>query len=169
MGLQPQATPWRDPVYKLTGKSILDIGGGPVSMLLKTEEFERAIVIDPCEYPEWVKARYQAAGIEFYKIAGEDLLTPGMIDELQEFPPVDEIWIYNVLQHTQDPEKIIDNARKLAKTIRIFEWINTEITAGHPHSLSQEKLDLWLGGHGTIENLNRNNCFGWAYYGVFNY
>jgi 2-polyprenyl-3-methyl-5-hydroxy-6-metoxy-1,4-benzoquinol methylase len=33
----------------------------------------------------------------------------------------DEVWIYNCLQHTQDPELIIQNAKKSAKILRIFE------------------------------------------------
>ena len=28
-------------------KSVLDIGGGPVSLLLKCENFKKAIVVDP--------------------------------------------------------------------------------------------------------------------------
>lgn len=140
------------------GKNILDVGGGPTSLLLKCENLGECTVIDPCEYPDWVKKRYELAGIEYIKISGE------------EFVPWknDEVWIYNVLQHTKDPEKIIENAKNSSSIIRIFEWIDTETNAGHPHSLTKEKLDTWLGGEGKTEYLNgQNGCFGNCYYGIF--
>lgn len=165
MGLSPQKTPWRDPEYDLNGKSVIDIGGGPVSMLLKSVNFSKAIVVDPCNYPQWVKQRYNEAGIDYYRMSGEDLLD----ESKMIFDKVDEVWIYNVLQHTKDPEKIIKNAKTLAKTIRIFEWVDTRVTIGHPHVLKKENLDKWLDGPGKVEFLDKNNCYGKAYFGVFNY
>jgi len=45
------------------GKRILDIGGGPVSMLLKTQNLAFGMVCDPITYPAWVYERYRAKGI----------------------------------------------------------------------------------------------------------
>jgi hypothetical protein len=81
--------------------------------------------------------------------------------------PFDEVWIYNCLQHTIDPEKILANARASAKIIRIFEWIDEPISIGHPQLLTQEKLDKWLGGVGKVEDINQQGCHGRCYYGVF--
>lgn len=140
----------------ISGK-ILDIGGGPVSLLLKSPN-ATGKVVDPCGYPQWVHDRYKLAGIEYQQIAGED------IDESE----YDEVWIYNVLQHTKDPKKIIDNAKNAGKIIRLFEWVNTRITKGHPHSFTASQLDEWLGGNGKTEVLNgQANCFGECYYGIF--
>jgi len=147
------------PVYDLQGKSIVDIGGGPVSMLLKAVGHHGSAVIDPCDYPEWITDRYLDAGILFSKQRGEDITIKHYL--------CDEAWIYNVLQHTDSPETIIDNARRMASTVRLFEWIDIPAYLGHPQELKAQLLDEWLGGHGTVEEMNENGCVGRAYYGVF--
>ena len=127
-------TPFR---FTMQGKRILDIGGGPSSLLLKCVNVQ-GMVIDPLELPQWV--------IETY----------------------DESWIYNILQHSENPEKIIQNAKRISKLIRIFEWIDTKANIGHPCSLTKDKLNHWLGGQGQIEQINGiSNCYGKAYYGIF--
>lgn len=145
------------------GKQIIDIGGGPVSLLLKTHNrHERCVVVDPCEYPDWVSARYAEGNIFMSRETGEGLKASGY----------DEVWIYNCLQHTEDPKKIIENARKAAPVLRIFEWVNTGTSLGHPHDLKPELLNEWIGGYGTTEYINETNngrdyAVGECYYGVF--
>lgn len=141
------------------GKKILDIGGGPVSMLLKCDRV-RGTVVDPCDYPAWVKDRYIVAGIEYIKQPAEN-------SDIYLGREYDEAWIYNCLQHTVDPEKIIANAKKVAKTIRIFEWIDHPVNAMHPQMLTEEKLNEWLGGSGKTEILNTRDLQGKCFYGVF--
>lgn len=157
MGLTCYANYGKWPCYNLEGKSVLDIGGGPVSMLLKCENRGFCKVADPCNFPTWVINRYMESQIAFIHITGEELL----------WGESDEVWIYNVLQHTQDPELIIQNAKNLAPVIRIFEWIDLPPHEGHPQELKEEELNKWLGGTGTTEWLNENGCYGRAYYGVF--
>ncbi len=148
-------TPFR---FTMQGKRILDIGGGPSSLLLKCVNVQ-GMVIDPLELPQWVIDRYKIAGIRFQKIKAEDL------DEKETY---DESWIYNILQHSENPEKIIQNAKRISKLIRIFEWIDTKANIGHPCSLTKDKLNHWLGGQGQIEQINGiSNCYGKAYYGIF--
>lgn len=165
MGLTCYSNNGKWPCYNLEGKSVLDIGGGPTSMLLKCENRGRSKVADPCDYPSWVVNRYTEARIAYVKIQGEELLPgkkiPGKIDKW------DEVWIYNVLQHTEDPKRIIRNAKLLGKTIRIFEWLDIPAHEGHPQELKDYLLDMWLDGKGTTEWLNENGCYGRAYYGVF--
>ncbi len=141
------------------GKSILDIGGGPSSLLLKVTGASRMVVADPLEFPLWVYERYRIAGIEVLSVKGEDLHLTGF----------DECWIYNTLQHTEDPRKIILNAQRAAKVIRIFEWIDMPVSPGHLYSLKKEELDTWLGGEGQTDILNNREkeLFGKCYYGAF--
>lgn len=179
MGLQCYANNGKWPCYNLDRKSILDIGGGPTSLLLKCENRGRTVVVDPCQYPNWTYHRYQELGIEFLTNKGEDPITTYCLcsEELdQNQHPLckahekitfDEAWIYNVLQHTEDPEAIIQNAQKYSRLIRIFEWIDIPAHEGHPQELKEELLNEWLGGKGTTEHLNENGCYGRAYYGVF--
>jgi 2-polyprenyl-3-methyl-5-hydroxy-6-metoxy-1,4-benzoquinol methylase len=146
-------------IIDLHGKTVVDIGGGPNSLLLKAVN-GKGIVIDPCDYPKWVEDRYWMANIEHLKIPGEEI-----DDELLK--KADEVWIYNVLQHVKDPELIVKKAKQ-AKVIRIFEWIDAETNEMHPHTLKSDKLDEWLGGKGQVEQLNgENECFGTSYYGTF--
>ena len=144
------------------GLDILDIGGGPSSLLLKTKGFHHALVADPCEYPEWVAERYKAHGVDYIKTAGEDLNSVALCDE---------VWMYNVLQHTKSPEKIIKNAMAALKPggiFRIFEWVNHPTNTAHPHSLSPAELREWIGQKGgAVEFLNENGCHGEAFYGAF--
>lgn len=146
-------------VIDVEGKTILDIGAGPVSMLLKVINSPKMYAVDPCEYPEWVYDRYIEANIMPINSAGEE------VDDIGEV--FDEVWIYNCLQHVQNPEKVIKNARKAGKTVRIFEWVDLPAHEGHPHELKADDLDKWLGGIGRVEELNSNGCIGKAYFGVF--
>lgn len=150
------------PSYDLGGKSIMDIGGGPASILLKCKNFKKAIVVDPCTYPKWVHDRYSLHGITFLHQKGED------IDETN---PMDEAWIYNVLQHVDDPEKLVRNAVRTSRILRIFDWLDTPPWLGHPHTIHREDLYDWISGrplqHRIEEMQGENGCQGTAFYGVF--
>lgn len=162
MGLQNISDGAHWPYYNLEGKSVLDIGGGPSSMLLKTHNSSRRMVADPCKYPAWIYTRYEYAGISWSLEPAE------LIDNEYRF---DEVWIYNVLQHTSDPKKIINNARIIGNKIRIFEWIDIPAHPGHPQELKKKLLDEWFEGSGTTEDMRskpENGCNQVAYYGVFN-
>lgn len=118
------------------GKTILDIGGGPTSMLLCTQADHRTVV-DPCPYPDWTRARYEAAGIELVVSTGEDFDSAGQV--------YDEAWCYNVLQHVRDPREVIATMRRSARVIRLFEWVNLPPHEGHPHELKSAELAEWGG------------------------
>lgn len=150
----------RWPLYDLQGRSVLDIGGGPVSMLLKCINGGPRVVVDPCEYPEWVDERYKVAGITWWPQTGEWL-------DAHPQHAFDEAWIYNVLQHVVDPQTVIRGAMKHARVIRLFEWVDIPPHAGHPHELKAEKLDEWLGTPGHVEWCTEPGCHGKCYFGVF--
>jgi hypothetical protein len=114
-------------------------------------------VVDPLEYPKWTYDRYSAKGIDCLVFRGEDVIEEGY----------DEAWIYNCLQHTDDPELIIKNALKSAKTLRIFEWVNIPPHDGHPIELTKEKLDAWIGKEGQTIQLAESGCFGLAYFNTY--
>ena len=140
--------------FNVFGKTILDIGGGPTSMLLKAKNLKEGLVCDPLKYPEWTKLRYLEKNINVKAIRGEDIIEEGW----------DEVWIYNCLQHTDDPEKIIHNALKAAKILRIFEWVDIPPHEGHPQMITKEFLDKCLSKNGNTVELAENGCFGKAYY-----
>ena len=143
--------------FDVEGSSILDIGGGPASMLLKTVNLLRGLVVDPIDYPQWTVDRYAMKNIEVRVATGETVNETGW----------DEVWIYNCLQHTEDPGLIIANARKAAPILRIFEWIDIPPHPGHPHTLTESTMNHWIGARGNTVNLATTGCYGRAYYGVF--
>jgi 2-polyprenyl-3-methyl-5-hydroxy-6-metoxy-1,4-benzoquinol methylase len=157
MGLEFYKNPYTPYNLKNYGK-VLDIGGGENSLLLKAEEPRDCVVLDPCDYPQWVTDRYKWKGIDFIQGKAEEMSLEGF----------DSCWLYNVLQHTEDPEKVCYNAKKAGKLIRIFEWIETPTNIGHIHTLTKKDLDKWLGGYGKTEMLNGRGCYGLSFYGVFN-
>jgi hypothetical protein len=143
----------------LAGRSVIDIGGGPVSLLLKCRNRGDCVVADPLigEFPGWVRERYRENLIEPWRMRGEELNASGF----------DEAWIYNVLQHVDDPAMVCANARHAAEVVRVFEWIDIPAYDGHPHELTQDMLEEWLGGKGMTVTLAEDGCFGRAFYGVF--
>ena len=144
--------------FDVGGARIIDIGGGPTSMLLKTINLAaRSLVVDPLLYPMWTYDRYSAKGIDSLVVRGEDIFEQGY----------DECWIYNCLQHTDDPERIIKNALNAAKTLRIFEWIDVPAHDGHPIELTKQKLDAWIGNEGQTIRLAESGCFGKAYFNTY--
>lgn len=145
--------------FDVGNKSILDIGGGPTSMLLKCINLTRGKVCDPLEYPLWTKLRYADHNIEVEVISGETINETGW----------DEVWVYNCLQHVDDVGALLNNAKRAARILRLFEWIDIPPHPGHPQMLTKELLDSLIGipGSGTVY-LSEQGCYGRAYYGVFN-
>jgi glycosyltransferase involved in cell wall biosynthesis len=162
MGLAWEWNPAHTTAYTLDlrGKSVIDIGGGPVSLLLKARNGGKLTVVDPCPYPAWVDMRYTAAGIEIRRFKGEDLIENTLVE------PADEVWIYNCLQHVEDPALVLRNAKRLGRVIRLIEQLNVGVCPGHPHNLTQEWLEAQL-GKGMVEQINEPCIFGTFFFGVF--
>lgn len=144
-----------------TPSKVLDIGGGPVSIMTKTSNIlSGSLVVDPLAecYPGWVHDRYATKNIKCIKMNGEDTNT---LDTT-----FDEVWMYNVLQHTDDPKKIISNMLSLGNTVRVFEWIDIPPHEGHPHMLTEQFLNDNFGSKGGVVELGESGCFGRAWYNV---
>jgi hypothetical protein len=170
-------------VIDLKGKAVLDIGGGPVSLLLKCIGRSRScMVVDPGKWPKWVMRRYRTAGIGYAWTRAESLTesplhwthTDLMTQEETHGEVIfDEVWIYNVLQHVDDPELVIANARKAADLIRIFEWLDVPAYEGHPHELKADELLGYLGSNWaqfdryTIRDVDEDGAVGRAFFGAF--
>ncbi len=170
MGLKPdKGWPYG---YKASG-SILDIGGGPVSLLLKTTGYRSAKVQDPTNYPSWVYQRYIDHGIAISRTPGERMI--GDLESLSWITPAqyDEVWVYNCLQHTEDPKRILDNVvaylTPKGRVFRFFEWTNIPPHEGHPHMITDSMFDeiRSMGkvqpdpvAHISSGHIDREGCFG---------
>lgn len=157
MGLQALTVDAKWPAYDLGGRSVLDIGGGPTSLLLKCVNGGRRVVADPADWPGWVGERYAGAGIEYVREPGEK----------RRRWRFDEVWLYNVLQHVGYPERLVARARAAGKVVRAFDWLDTAVADGHPHTLRQRDMDRWFGGTGAVVDLAESECYGRSWSGVF--
>ena len=160
MGLRSLPNVGHPPTYDLKGLSVVDLGGGPVSLLLKCENSASALsVVDPCAYPDWVKARYEACGIAYFQQRAEDF----------HCSAYDEVWLYNVLQHVEDPEKVVAMAKQARRVVRVFEWIDIPAYQGHPHELKADVLADWFDGSAEwdVYDLDESGAVGRAFAGCF--
>ena len=150
----------------LTDKDIIDIGGGPVSMLLKRENTGsgKSVVVDPLPAHESTIHRYLEKGIHYWQAKAETVL-PYLGKNAY-----DEAWIYNCLAHVKDPEKVLTEAKRVAKTLRIFEVLHTGTDYMHPWTFERDFFDSILGdGGSTIELAEPGGVIGEAYFGIFNF
>lgn len=139
--------------------SVLDVGCGPVSMLLRANVHGgRAVGVDPLPISDETRARYVKAGVLFVNAKAETLFAG-------TFPETfDEVWLYNCLQHTDDPAGILKAIASLGKRVRIFEWLNTPPTAGHPHTLTErlfaDAFASWTRQVWTCGTLAKHDLYG---------
>jgi hypothetical protein len=123
--------------YEITTAGVIwDVGGGPISLLLKAVGWEQAVVIDPAPYPDWTSERYAHMGIEVQRMSAEDAF-----DSLVMRP--DEVWIYNTLQHVEDPAYVVHEACKAAPVVRLFEWVEEPTNDCHLHTLHAADLERY--------------------------
>jgi glycosyltransferase involved in cell wall biosynthesis len=116
------------------GAKILDVGCGPVSLLQRTKHGPSRGV-DPLPMSKTTRARYLEAGVELLSMPAEEMPT----DET-----FDEIWMYNLLQHTRDPREILRRITACSETgtnVRIFEWLDMGVSPGHPQNLAEALFD----------------------------
>jgi hypothetical protein len=140
MGLKAENFDGRYPVIDFRGAHVIDMGGGPYSLLLKGVNLT-GTVVDPGLYPDWVMGRYQAAGLTYVRSKGEDFISDYKYDVGL---------LYNCLQHTEDPEKIVHNMRYMCNILYIHEWLDTPISDGHIQTITKADLDRWLNTDGMV-------------------
>lgn len=144
------------------GKSIIEIGPGPLGVTLLTENFSSASIVEPLIY------RWGQQYVDYYNEKNIKIETTPYED--LEVDEVDETWFFNVLQHVIDPEKQLRKAKETSKVVRIFEPINYPVELAHPHLLTKELFTDIFGENfgqlyqgGSIPNFHSADC----YYGTW--
>lgn len=153
---------FEDNISDIYGKSILEIGTGsyPLSAIAGAS---RVVGVEPLydQFNDEIKKYWKDNNIIPYSQSFEEW-------ESDDF--FDEVWFINFLQHTMDPDKCLDKAKRCAKKIRVFEPINTPIDICHPHSLSVDlfvnhfpnaKINIYKGG--TIGIFHMADCCYFVY------
>lgn len=118
-------------LYDFGEKRILDVGCGPVSLLLRSK-VGTGVGVDPIDYGPELEAAYHARGLQRIIGPAERLTVPDR--------PFDEGWCYNCLQHVMDPAVILAYLGAHCERIRLFEWLDIPAHLGHPHELREAQF-----------------------------
>lgn len=118
----------------LDGKSIVEIGPGRIAGLLFCHNYSKSYIIEPTDYED-IDHLYQSKDLEIIKETTEEC----------EFPKVDEVWIFNLMQHVQDPDLLIRKCKENSKIIRFFEPIDLPVNNEHPFSFSKKDFEDYFG------------------------
>jgi len=141
--------------FNQQGKSIIEIGCADIPALIFCNDYVKGHIIEPLPSPILKKVT-EGLPIEIIPHPAEDI----------EMPNVDEVWLFNVLQHVIDPDKIINKAKQAAKVIRFFEPINDGVDLCHLHSFSLDYFKGHFGGcvnhysdhKGRVKNFHEHEC-----------
>ena len=146
-----------DPAFNfdVSEKKIMEIGPGVFAALLYSKNTQNSFIVEPLDLPENVLAQYANKNITVLKGAIEDL----------NLPQVDEVWVFNVMQHILEPEIFVSKIKKIAKKILFFEPINTPIDQLHVYSYTLSDFQKYFGienvkqyNGGSIANFHTANC-----------
>jgi hypothetical protein len=125
--------------FDLQNRSILEIGPAKVPGLYFCKNYSRSYIIEPLKFEETEENFKDKPDITFIRDPAETC----------DFPNVDEIWLFNVLQHVIDPNLIIERCKKHSKIIRYFEPIDTSCDIAHPHTFNIEFFENHFGKNCT--------------------
>lgn len=147
-------------------KSVLDIGCGPASSLLRMTNAACLSGIDPIEYGAAARRRYTAFGIDYRVSPAENLDR-----EFGEHSMFDLTLCYNVLQHPENPEKIVKQMIHHSREIRIFEWLWIPTDNEHLWMLTPDMLLNWFQGckikYMATPRVTECGCTASAFVGIF--
>ena len=119
----------------LDGKSVIEVGSADFPALGYCENYAMGYVVEPMP-SEILEDICKEKNLVLIKSCAEDY----------GFPPVDEVWFFNVLQHVLDPDVIIEKAKEAADVIRFFEPIEAGTDQCHHHEFTMDYFRGHFGG-----------------------
>ena len=128
----------------LKGKRIIEIGCSNYPALHYCHNYGTSYIIEPLVSTHLLKY-LQHSSIALYPCAAEDV----------NFPVVDEVWLFNVLQHTMNPDLIIAKSKAAADIIRFFEPIEYGTDGMHLHDFTMEYFTKHFGKCATYYPANQ--------------
>ena len=135
-------------------KSILEIGGGNYPICGNLPAFRHAVNIEPL----WDQYHDKSDRTEVENV-------PLPFEDYEPTETFDEVWFFNILQHTIDPHALLEKAKRCARLIRVFEPIDCPVDAMHLHVLTWDmfsrafptaELKRYKGG--TIHRFHGADC-----------
>lgn len=125
-------------------------------------EVKNKIVVEPMfdSFPDTVKNYYYQNRIAVIRKQFEEIEEKD-IEMLASNSR--EVWLFNVLQHVQDPDLIVNKCKEYFTVIKFFEPINTPIDTCHPHTFDLEWFKQHFGDctnlyTGTNKEFHKAHC-----------
>lgn len=115
-------------------KIILEIGPADFPALAYCSNYQ-GIIIEPMMSDHLV----QFCGLNEIEL----ITTPA---EETNLPDVDEVWLFNLLQHVIDPDLLIAKCKAASDVVRFFEPVDYPTCVYHPHTFSQDDFARWFDG-----------------------
>ena len=148
--------------FDLENRSVLEIGPAKVPGLYFCKNYSHSYIIEPLTFAETEEQFKDRSDITFIRDPAETCA----------FPDIDEVWLFNVLQHVINPNLIIERCKQHAKIIRFFEPIDTSCDIAHPHTFNIEFFENHFGKNCTaryiappdVSGFHQHTCA----YGVYN-
>ena len=135
----------------LQKENIIEVGCADYPALSYCKNFHYGFIIEPMSSEYLVRIIDNHNQIMMssanYPEDNKLLLITKTVEEMdmQEFPVDSEVWLFNVMQHILDPQIFLDKLKSVAKTIRFFEPINTDISVCHPQAYTLEYFQEQFG------------------------
>lgn len=128
------------------GLSVIDVGGGPESLLLDYPEID-GTVLDPLSFGEEDERRYAEASIKRLILPVEQWESNGRPERY------DEVWVYNCLQHVRDLDEAFRRIRNMGKTVRLWEWCEIPTDSMHLHVLTADRIRRAMQGWKIVDEM----------------
>ena len=127
----------------LLGKKVIEIGPADIPALSFCKHIGESYIIEPM-----ASGLLKRFNIPIIQEPAENVDFIG-----------DEVWMMNLLQHVQDPFKIVEQAKK-SKIVRWFEPVNYGIDECHLWNLTHEMFKDWFG----VSNKYGPNPHSWKFH-----
>jgi len=144
--------------------SVIELGAGPQGLLARTRLMgaARLVAVEPMPLRSDDALRYAAAGAALWAFPVEAL--EDIYPAMEQF---EEVWMTNLLQHVEDPARVLGIATRLAThRLRLFEWVEEPVSVVHLHTLHADAIGAQLAAAGlTPEYLTEGqatSCGRWS-------
>lgn len=144
--------------FDCAGKSIIEIGPADYPALTYCRNYSRGYIIEPMP-SSILKELIAGTGLQHFALPSEQISWD------ESFGRVDEVWLFNVLQHVKDPDIIINQCKEHAARICFFEPINCGTNVAHLWSFDLEYFQKHFGdcvkhypGNPNAVNFHTHEC-----------
>jgi len=140
--------------FDLKNQSIIEVGPAKIAGLCFCKNYEKSYLVEPLIFEDT---------IDFYRSKNITIIHEPV--ETCKLPKVNQVWMFNLLQHVIDPPTVIEKIKECAEVIYFFEPIDYPTDEKHIHSVNEdffvnefnrEVVKKYIGG--SIPIFHTANC-----------